>query len=70
MFSPQVDFRCEASSLEMTAKGSAAEHHLRIARLYGRIIPDRCQIRVNAAKQRVCLMLHKVSDQEWQFLKG
>ena len=57
-------------SIDVWCVGIEGAYHLHVPRLYGRILPDRTQIRARPEKKKVLLVLHKESDTEWKFLKG
>lgn len=57
-------------SLDAWAVGHAAAYHLHIPRLWGRVLPRRCSVKVNEKRKKAYLMLHKESDAEWRFIKG
>lgn len=57
-------------SLDVWCIGTKGAYRLHVPRLYGRILPDRCRIKVKPEKRKVILVLYKESDTEWKFLKG
>ena len=57
-------------SLEVWAIGIEGSYRLHVPRLYGRVIPPKCQVKVNEKKKKVYVMLYKEKDAEWRFLKG
>ncbi|KAK9863312.1 hypothetical protein WJX84_007109 [Apatococcus fuscideae] len=63
----QVRVRFETSSVEMWATGRQA-YRLYIPRLYGTIVPSKCNLRIRHCK--IALQLRKTSDAEWRFLRG
>ena len=59
-----------ASSAEVWAVGSAAAYRLHIPKLYGKIFPAKCAVKVNERKRKVFIVLHKIADASWRFLGG
>ena len=59
-----------ARSVELWAIGQQAAYRLHIPRLYGPIVAERSVVKVNSQRQRVWLLLHKVADNPWPFIKG
>ena len=57
-------------SLEVWAIGAVGAYRLHVPRLYGRVLPSRCKVKVNEKKKKVFVVLHKEKDAEWRFLKG
>jgi hypothetical protein len=57
-------------SLEIWAVGNDGMYRLHVPRLYGKVLPRRCKIKVNESKKKVYVVLHKEKDAEWRFLKG
>ena len=50
--------------------GAEAAYHLHLPKLYSRVVPRRCSFRVSPKSRRLTVLLHKVADAEWRFLKG
>ena len=65
----QVRATFEAKSAMLSALGRQGAYELRLARLYGTILPERCSVRVDVARRTVALRLHKKADAEWRHLK-
>lgn len=57
-------------SLEVWAVGNDGMYRLHVPRLYGKVLPSRCKIKVNESRKKVYVVLHKEKDAEWRFLKG
>lgn len=57
-------------SLEVWAVGKEAAYRVHVPRLYGKIIPARCALKVKESKKRVVVVLFKEKDTEWRFLRG
>ncbi|KAG7668077.1 hypothetical protein NADE_005116 [Nannochloris sp. 'desiccata'] len=57
-------------SLEVWAVGNDGMYRLHVPRLYGKVLPSRCKIKVNESRMKVYVVLHKEKDAEWRFLKG
>ena len=68
--SVQVRTLIRDTSLEVWAVGQQAAYRLHLPRLYSRILPDRSILKVNSQRQKVYLLLHKVSDAPWPFIKA
>lgn len=65
-----VKVRFKKQGLELWALTRANAYHLSIPLLYKPILEDRCKVKVNEAKGRINLVLHKYDNHEWRFLKG
>ena len=70
MQSLQVRVKFGEKALEVWAVGAAAAYHLHLPKLYSRVVPARCSFRVSAKSKRLTVLLYKVADAEWRFLKG
>lgn len=57
-------------SVEMWAVGEVAAYHLHIPKLYGRVLPQRCTLKIGKASGKVYLILRKDSDAPWKYLRG
>jgi hypothetical protein len=57
-------------SLEVWAVGQEGMYRLHVPRLYGKVLPNRCKIKVNESKKKLYVVLYKEKDTEWRFLKG
>ena len=66
----QVHTLITAISVEVWAVGQLAAYRLHLPRLYSRTVHDKAQVKVNSSRQKVYLLLHKVSDRPWPFLRG
>ena len=60
----------QADGVEVWAVGQAAAYRLHLPRLYGRVVPGKCIIKVNSQRQKVYLLLYKLCDAPWPFIKG
>jgi hypothetical protein len=67
---PSVRSLITERSLEVWAVGTEGMYRLHVPRLYGKVLPNRCKIKVNESKKKVYVVLHKEKDAEWRFLKG
>ena len=50
--------------------GKRAAYRLHLPKLYASTVPERCAVKVNSQRQKVYLLLHKVADSSWPFIKG
>lgn len=57
-------------SLEVWAIGELAAYRVHVPLLYGKILPNRCTVKVNQKKKKVFVVLFKETNSEWRFLKG
>ena len=62
--------RVTATSVELWAVGQLAAYRLHLPKLYGATVPERCTVKVNSQRQKVWLLLHKVADSSWPFIRG
>ncbi len=59
----------EASSTEIFARGQCFIYHLHLQKMYSKIIPAKCRVKVGREGRHMRVILGKVSDQEWKYLK-
>ena len=59
----------ESLSLEVSALGETRTYHLRIAKLYNRILPGKCTAKSVKGGTKLRISLNKLSDQEWKYLQ-
>ncbi|KFM23843.1 Pre-mRNA-processing factor 40-like protein A [Auxenochlorella protothecoides] len=57
-------------SLEVWAVGQIQAFHLHVPKLWGRILPGKCGIKVNVRTKKLFVCLYKETDAEWRYLKG
>ncbi len=57
-------------SVDLWAVGERTAYHLRINKLYGSILPERCKVKLSSSQDKLYVILHKQADAEWRFLKG
>lgn len=65
-----VKVRFKKQGLELWALTRDNAYHLSVPLLYKPILEERCRVKVNEAKGRISLVLHKYDNHEWRFLKG
>lgn len=57
-------------SLEVWAVGQGHALHLHVPKLWGRILPGKCGVKVNTRTRKLSVCLYKETDAEWRYLKG
>eukprot|EP00884_Botryococcus_braunii_P017429 jgi/Botrbrau1/436/Bobra.110_2s0086.1 len=57
-------------SLDIWVVGDGKAYHFSVPKLYDRIIPARCKIKLSGSGTRLHVLLHKQSSADWRFLKG
>ncbi|KAL6768595.1 hypothetical protein ACKKBF_B11355 [Auxenochlorella protothecoides x Auxenochlorella symbiontica] len=66
----QVRTAFDWQSLEVWAVGQIQAFHLHVPKLWGRILPGKCGIKVNVRTKKLFVCLYKETDAEWRYLKG
>lgn len=61
--------RFETSSVEISAKGLSCVHHLHLQKMYSKIIPAECRVKMGKEGMQVRVIIAKLSDQEWKHLQ-
>ena len=65
----QISAKFESSALDIQAEGQTHTHHLCLAKLYSKVIPEKCTARVVKDGRQIRVSLRKVSTQEWKYLR-
>lgn len=66
----QVRTAFDWQSLEVWVVGQIQAFHLHVPKLWGRILPGKCGIKVNVRTKKLFVCLYKETDAEWRYLKG